>query len=237
MIPKPKSFLYFMSLKTGAELICIFTLFNKASGIYGVLSLLTGAPISGWQLSMYIYSILAAVAFATSLRYIQSSSPLESLLFAWFFMVDTVINFAYTALFATSWFLVLSQSNGAGSAGSAIAEGAGFTSPSVTVSSVVVVPTSAVVTEHLSEQVPVLGDSVLHPEQYPSIAALVLVLLVKAYFTLIVCSFARDVVSQSTVNYTDWRNRVYTVLSSGSYWRSKQDLRLSKTRSQARDAS
>lgn len=239
-----------MSLKTGAELICIFTVFNKASGLYGLLALLTGAPISSWQLSMYLYSVLAAFVIGFSLRYIQhpETSGLEILSFAWFFLLDTLINLGYTALFATSWFLVLSQSSSPGKAADAISDSAGFTSPKHTVSSVIVSPTQ--VPGHApgtglmgvpADSVPALGESVLHPEQIPSLLALIAILLVKAYFILIVFSFARQVVrvteeSKGPTPYVGgWSELAYKWLSRGSYWHPASDLRLSKTRSQARD--
>lgn len=234
-----------MSLKTGAELICIFTVFNKASGLYGLLALLTGAHISLWQMSMYLYSIIAAVAFAYSLRHIKAgaASSLEIVAFAWFFLVDTFINFAYTALFATTWFLVLSQ-QGTGSAGAAMNESAGFTSPVHTVSEVTIVPTQVPGGERTvfettpTANPPALGESVSHTEQLPSILVLVAILLIKVYFILVVMSFAREVIKQvhgsSMAPYVGWKHQAFSWLTKSSYWPTGQDLRLSKSRSTRR---
>ena len=37
---------------------------NKVAGVYGLISVLTGAGVSAAQLSLYIYSVLGLVAFA-----------------------------------------------------------------------------------------------------------------------------------------------------------------------------
>lgn len=235
-----------MSLKTGVELICIFTVFNKASGLYGLLALITGAPISGWQMSMYLYSIIAAIAFAYSLRHIKagSSSAFEIVAFAWLCIFDTLINFGFTALFATTWFLVLSQQTDS-TTGAAMNETAGFTNPTNTVASVDVLPTldskgnpvTALAGTSASSP-PGLGGSVLHPEQYPSIFALAAILFIKLYFILVVLSYARQMVravdGDSITRYSGWKSQCYQWMTKGRYWRPKEDLRLSKTRSSRR---
>lgn len=230
------------------ELICIFAVFNKASGIYGLLALLTGAPISPWQMSMYLYSIGAAAIFAYSLRHIKQgpASAFEILIFSWFYVLDTVINLAYTALFATSWFLVVSQQP-SGAAARVMNDTAGFTSPTHTVSSVIFHATQAADGTPITEvhgtpadHVPVLSESVLHPEQLPSVITLGLILLIKVYFILIVMSYARNIVvrasSSSLPPYDGYKQRFFRWMTKGSYWSMQDDnLRLSKTRSSQRD--
>jgi hypothetical protein len=41
-VPKPRSWLGCIDLQTASEVITIFTLINKVSGFYGILSLFTG---------------------------------------------------------------------------------------------------------------------------------------------------------------------------------------------------
>ncbi len=48
-----------MSLSTGASLITLSLLVNKLAGFYGILALLTGYELSPFQLTMYVYSVLA----------------------------------------------------------------------------------------------------------------------------------------------------------------------------------
>lgn len=196
-------------------------------------------------MSMYLYSILAAVAFAWSLRHIKAgpASALEVLAFSWFYIIDTIVNLAYTALFATTWFLVLSQQADAG-VGQAMNDTAGFTDPTHVVSSVTITPTQIAGDQKSAfdgtpaSQPAALGQGVLHPEQYPSIFALVAILLIKVYFILIVMSFARTVVKategSSISPYGGWRQTAYKWMTKGSYWSPGEDLRLSKARSSRR---
>lgn len=235
------------------ELICIFTVFNKASGLYGLLALITGAPISPWQVSMYLHSIVAAAVCAYSLRHIKAGpgSTLQVVSFAWFYLFDTLVNFGYTALFATSWFLVLSQQQGQGLGGGvtqAMNDTAGFTHPTHTVSSVtVVVPTGSAdggqggtgMTGTPASGPPALGETVLYPEQIPSIVALVGILMIKVYFILVVFAYARVLVAKVESNYmasySGWQRRAYAWMTRGTYWEDESDLRLSKSRSSQRN--
>lgn len=203
LLPKPSRFLFLISLKTGCGVVCLFAILNKASGLYGMLALLTGAHVSAWQMSMYVYSLLATGLFLQCMRYIAATGPRSCLasrgvspvgtrsrlssggndgadnggvmatltspssvatdsllgvvLFAWLYLVDSIVNGVYTALFATSWFLVLSHdlssasSTGVGSGRNGtqnglpgagmLGENAGFTKPTYTVPAVVVAAT------------------------------------------------------------------------------------------------
>ena len=145
-LPRPKTFLYTMSLSTGASLITLLLLLNKVSGLYGLLALLTGFELNTLQFSMYIYSLFALVITAYLAPHIRDRSPFHSLALAWFYLVDSIINAAYTATFALTWFLVLAQHHAGQSPGEAPAPGAGtiddtsgFTSPEHFVDSVDVV--------------------------------------------------------------------------------------------------
>jgi inositol phosphorylceramide synthase regulatory subunit len=48
-VPKPKRCLGLIDLQTATEVITIFTLINKASGFYGILSLFTGIEEFLWK--------------------------------------------------------------------------------------------------------------------------------------------------------------------------------------------
>ena len=82
-----QSFLYVMSLQTGASLITLSLLLNKVSGLYGLLAILTGFHLSPFQLSMYIYSLLALALAAFLAPHIRKQTPLQSLALAWFYVV------------------------------------------------------------------------------------------------------------------------------------------------------
>ncbi|CAN8102521.1 unnamed protein product [Discula destructiva] len=104
-LPKPKTFLGLMSLQTGAEVITLALLINKATGLYGLLAILTGFALNAVQLSMYIYSVAVLVTLAFLLPHVRRRTPFQNLLLSWVYMVDTMLNAAYTAYFAVEWFL------------------------------------------------------------------------------------------------------------------------------------
>jgi Inositolphosphorylceramide synthase subunit Kei1 len=82
-VPKLRNCLGCIDLKTATEVITIFTLINKVSGFYGILSLLTGttiaidpsltsgAQISALQMSMYVWSIFGTIVCLWALKQIK----------------------------------------------------------------------------------------------------------------------------------------------------------------------
>ncbi|KAK2736130.1 hypothetical protein FQN55_001870 [Onygenales sp. PD_40] len=213
--PRPQSFLYVMSLQTGASLITLSLLLNKVSGLYGLLALLTGFHLSPFQLSMYIYSLLALGLTAFLAPHIRLQSPLQCLALAWFYLIDSVINAAYTAAFAVTWFLVISQhhhsapTSGPGS--STMGDTAGFTNPKYNVSSVRVdsgkgghdsvasaqpaaVPAGAA--DGDTTGTPSVGNGVLQPESFQSIAIICTLWTIRVYFVLVMLAFARQCLRQ-----------------------------------------
>ncbi|KAJ4419408.1 hypothetical protein N0V82_004990 [Gnomoniopsis sp. IMI 355080] len=114
-LPKPKTFLGLMSLQTGAEIITVALLINKATGLYGLLAILTGYTLDAVQLSMYIYSVAVLATLAFLLPHIRKHSPFQNLLLSWVYIIDTALNTAYTAYFALEWFMA-SEGNPAGDA-------------------------------------------------------------------------------------------------------------------------
>ncbi|EOO03846.1 putative duf1753-domain-containing protein [Phaeoacremonium minimum UCRPA7] len=111
-IPKPKTFLGLMSLQTGTEMIALITLINKVPGVYGFLTILTGYSVSAVQVSMYLYSVCALVTLALLVPHIRRRSAFQSLALAWFYILDTLVNTAYTSTFATFWYLASLSSSG-----------------------------------------------------------------------------------------------------------------------------
>lgn len=110
-----QTFLGLMSLQTGAEIVAIALLINKATGLYGLLAILTGFALDGVQLSMYLYSVAVLVTLVALLPHIRRHSPFQNLLLSWVYIIDTALNTAYTAYFAVEWFLA-SEGNPAGDA-------------------------------------------------------------------------------------------------------------------------
>lgn len=106
-----------MSLQTGAELITLALLINKATGVYGLLALLTGFALDAVQLSMYLYSVAVLVTLAVLLPHVRRRSPFPNLVLSWVYVIDTALNAAYTAYFAAAWFAASEDGHPADGAG------------------------------------------------------------------------------------------------------------------------
>ncbi|KAI9052976.1 hypothetical protein LZ554_003247 [Drepanopeziza brunnea f. sp. 'monogermtubi'] len=208
-VPRPRAFLYVMSLRTGVEMVSLSMIFNKLTGFYGLLAILTGVSLSPLQLSMYIYSVVALVILAFLMPHIRKQSPFECLALSWFYLFDTIINTAFTSAFAVTWFLAVSAdnaSNGISSSapgGSTMDDTAGFTSPKYNISKVEVVAggPASVAYGMIGQNIatvrnPSFGRSVAIEESIPSIIVVVLLTMVRVYFILIVMAFARQVLRQ-----------------------------------------
>jgi inositol phosphorylceramide synthase regulatory subunit len=205
-----------MSLSTGASLITLSLLLNKVSGLYGVLALLTGYHLSPIQLSMYIYSCFALVLTALLAPHIRTQSPLHCLALAWFYVLDSAINLAYTALFGITWFLVLAQhhggttassSSGPATAGDTISDTSGFTSPHHNVSHVDVIASPAADVDGVLSGTPAnapagatgngsLRHAVLAPESMNSLGVIISLWTIRLYFCVIMLAYARFVLRQ-----------------------------------------
>ncbi|GLB19741.1 hypothetical protein AtubIFM61612_009655 [Aspergillus tubingensis] len=183
-----QTFLYVMSLQTGASLITLSLLLNKISGLYGLLALLTGYHLSPVQLSMYIYSLLALGLTALLFPHIRKQTPLQCLALAWLYLFDSLINAAYTAAFGVTWFLVVSQHYDNGSAsgpgGETIAQTAGFTSPKY--------DTTKAESGHYARRPDALGNAVAQPESFQSIFVICCLWVIRIYFVFVMLAFARQ---------------------------------------------
>ena len=156
-----------MSLETGAALITLSLLLNKISGLYGLLALLTGYQLSSVQLSMYVYSLIVLGLTALLFPHIRKQSPLQCLALAWLYLIDSVINAAYTAGFGVAWFMVISQNY-----------------------------SSSTIRDDASEKFvrggDNLDDTVFQPEGLPSVILISALWLIRIYFVLVMLSFARQ---------------------------------------------
>lgn len=221
-----------MSLSTGATLITLSLLMNKLSGLYGILALLTGYDLSSLQLSMYMYSIAALVLTIYLAPHIKTQTPLHCLALAWFYALDSVVNAAYTGVFAMTWFLVLMQHNAGhaqgdkkGPGAGTIDETSGFTNPEVNASRVDVVasldnPEQAAVSAVPAEAPAGVGSesaggvagAVLSTESMNSIGIIVALWTVRLYFCVIMLGWARMVIRQHIASQGA-KNTSYTAAS------------------------
>jgi hypothetical protein len=221
-----------MSLRTGTEMICLSLLFNKIAGFYGLLAILTGFKLDAMQLSLYLYSVAALILVALLMPHIRRQSPFECLVLAWFYFFDTIINCAYTAGFAFTWFMAVSASSpnteggvpsGAPGSGT-INDTAGFTSPKYKVSEVGVVASPgtnldgsqdaaaiglAAVTTAVTENTG-LQHGVQMVESIPSLVIIVLLTLIRVYFVLIMLAYARQVIQQYRYTASPARANILT---------------------------
>lgn len=212
-----------MTLSTGASLITLSMLVNKLAGIYGILALFTGYDLSTFQLSMYMYSTGALILTAYLARHIRKQSPLQCLALAWFYVLDSIINAAYTAVFAATWFLVLAQhdagaSEKKGPGAVTMDQTSGFTDPQFNVSRVEVVatpqPPHAVAgtgQDAVAAGVPAanaatsgsngaIQSAILDSQNMNSIGVIIAMWTIRAYFCLIMLAFARMVIRQHIAN-------------------------------------
>ncbi|OAQ83065.1 RAS small monomeric GTPase Rab6 [Purpureocillium lilacinum] len=112
---RPQSLFGVISLQTGTELISLALIFNKVTGVYGLLAILTGYQLSLLQLSTYVYSIGVLGLLVYLIPHIRKQSPFECLALAWLYILDTVLNGAYTAAFGLEWYFASSATDGDGS--------------------------------------------------------------------------------------------------------------------------
>lgn len=202
-----QTFLQKMSLRTGAEIITFLQVINKVSGLYGLLALLTGANIDGWQLSMYLYSTGALIATVFLYRHIQLQSPFESVLLAHLYALDSVINALYTTFFGIAWFVTLASHPDENSALSpGLKENAGFTSPKYNVSQVDILaePTQGLAAGQNAVAVgqPAanggagIGNAVFQSGSIMSISLIAGFWALRVYFVFIMLAFARQCLRQ-----------------------------------------
>ncbi|KAJ4301449.1 hypothetical protein N0V90_003541 [Kalmusia sp. IMI 367209] len=221
-LPRPKKFFQKMSLRTGAEIITFLQVINKVSGLYGLLALLTGAAIDGWQLSMYLYSTILLLATVYLYKHIRLQSPFESLLLAHLYALDSVVNALYTAFFGFIWFYTLANhpDGGDNAVAPGVAENAGFTSPKFNVSEVNVVAEPAgglkagqnavaVGQGSSSGSAPGLGGAVFQTSSIMSISLISGFWALRVYFVFVMLAFARQCLRQhiaANVSSAAWYN-------------------------------
>ncbi|CAK7568488.1 MAG: hypothetical protein SEPTF4163_006481 [Sporothrix epigloea] len=100
----------------GTEIISGILFFNKLTGAYGLLAILTGYSLSFVQLSAYLYNVAVLLLLAICIPHIRRETPLPNLALAWAYTIDTLINTVYTAIFAIRWYVALNSAAAVASA-------------------------------------------------------------------------------------------------------------------------
>lgn len=144
--------------------------------MYGLLAILTGYQLSLLQLSTYVYSIGVLALLVYLVPHIRRQSPLECLALAWVYILDTGINTAYTLSFGLDWYFATQLSE--------VAE------PDARSSSL-----SNFVVEGLEG---IRKESQVHGKVVPQETAMSMMLvvaltLIRVYFSVVVMSYARQV--------------------------------------------
>lgn len=70
------SFLGFMDIKVGSQILTLFSLFNKIAGIFGIIAIFQGGTIA--QLTLYTYSIATIPVFIWGMKAISDVCPVHS---------------------------------------------------------------------------------------------------------------------------------------------------------------
>ncbi|KAG6005277.1 hypothetical protein E4U54_000365 [Claviceps lovelessii] len=175
--PRPQSLFGLVGLQTGTELISLALVFNKVTGVYGLLAILTGYQLSLLQLSTYVYSIGLLGCLVYLIPHIRRQSPFECLALAWLYFFDTAINGAYTATFGLDWYFASTSVGGepkASSLQNIVAEGF----------------------EGLRRQNANQAKVLLPQETATSMVLIVGLTLIRVYFTIVVMAFARQVLQK-----------------------------------------
>ncbi|KAL4885156.1 Inositolphosphorylceramide synthase subunit Kei1-domain-containing protein [Aspergillus karnatakaensis] len=188
-IPRPETFLYAMSLQTGASLITLSLLLNKISGLYGMLALLTGYHLSPVQLSMYLYSLIALAITVILFPHIRKQTPMQCLALAWLYLIDSIINAAYTAAFGVTWFLVIAQHSdnekASGPGSETMGQTAGFTGSEYD-------RAESIARSYSARNADQLGNAVTQPESFQSILFICALWSIRVYFVFVMLAFARQ---------------------------------------------
>lgn len=170
-VPRLQSMMGVISLQTATELISLALVFNKVTGVYGLLAILTGFQLSLLQLSTYVYSIGILVVLVTLIPHIRRQSPFECLALAWLYILDTFINSAYTAAFGLDWYF----RTAAASAGQDE-----VTKPGL---------------QGLKQETAIHGK-VVPQETAASMVVIIGLTMVRIYFSLVVMSFAQQMLQK-----------------------------------------
>lgn len=173
-------------MQTGTELIALALLFNKATGIYGLLTLATGYPLNALQITAYLLSVAVIGVLAYCVPHIRKATPFQNVLLAFVYAVDTIVSAAYTVAFAASWYLHLRDMQAAGLA--AADGGVARRQVGGTEEEFEMVVDTATTGMDTSAAVMVAEDTI---DTAFSMVLIVGFTLMRAYFALVVMAYAR----------------------------------------------
>jgi inositol phosphorylceramide synthase regulatory subunit len=156
--------------------------------------------------------------------------------FAYFFVIDYLVNILYTILFASIWFLLVSNPDATSSLADktleSVKDSAGFLDPvhtGVTQVHIIAEPNANPLNpgEHgtLIGQTGTLVDDGSASSTMNSLSILLFFLIIKLYFIVIVFSYARDLVLRSNLTSASFtlnsnlKEKVQRWMLSSGYWK------------------
>lgn len=175
----PLKFLGVIPLFIGVEVILGITILNKASGVYGILSLFTGHPINFWQWLYNLLAIITLPVYVSALINLKTKPRnLRKISLATIvYVLDTFIGSLYTLYFIYFWFSL--------EEGSVKSTGADLSSST------------------LSSQ-----SASAARELFITLGTTISVTFIRLYFTLVILSFAKALLKQNRMEtrYNDVQN-------------------------------
>ncbi|KAK6459104.1 Inositolphosphorylceramide synthase subunit Kei1-domain-containing protein [Scheffersomyces xylosifermentans] len=102
----PQRFLGFIPLFIGVEVVLGITILNKAGGVYGILSIITGHPLNFWQWFYNILAIMTIPFYISALIHLKDKprNARKLSLATVVYVIDTFVGFFYTIYFIYFWF-------------------------------------------------------------------------------------------------------------------------------------
>lgn len=163
----------------GVEVILGITILNKASGVYGILSLFTGHPINFWQWLYNLLAIITLPVYVSALINLKTKPRnLRKISLATIvYVLDTFIGSLYTLYFIYFWFSL--------EEGSVKSTGTDLSSST------------------LSSQ-----SASAARELFITLGTTISVTFIRLYFTLVILSFAKALLKQNRMEarYNDVQN-------------------------------
>lgn len=134
---------------------------------------------------MYIYSLAVLLVLCALLPHIRKQTPFEVLGLAWVYILDTVLNAAYTTAFAVDWFAhSTALQREPGPTGDAPPENIGVPEATLALGAPVM-PDVPKTTKHIGPE-----------ESWTSLALIIVVTLIRVYLALVVMAFAQHVLAR-----------------------------------------
>ncbi|CUM46614.1 uncharacterized protein AC631_05771 [Debaryomyces fabryi] len=183
----PQKFFGFVPLYIGVELILAVAIINKAGGVYGILSIITGHPLNFWQWLYNILAILVLPSYISGLIHLKNrkNNTRKLSLACLIYVVDSVIGLLYTYYFIYFWF---SREDNNPTADP-------LSQRDNIIADEVISPSS-------TQDLNVLASQSASPgrELFLTVSSTIIITGIRFYFTLVVLSFTKALLKQDLLN-------------------------------------